>query len=95
MIEIDTDGHRAGVAPESATLLLIGRALHEGGAALKGVMMTHAGASYECRTPEALAAMAEQERSRCVRAAERLQRQSITSGHWVWNHWPAGLSMRS
>lgn len=38
MIEIDTDDHRAGVAPESATLLLIGRTLHAGGAMLKGVM---------------------------------------------------------
>ena len=72
LIEIDTDGHRAGVLPESDLLLDVGRALHEGGAALKGVM-THAGASYECRSPESLRAMAEQERSRCVRAAERLR----------------------
>ncbi len=72
LIEIDTDGHRAGVKPESGLLLDIGRTLHEGGAVLTGVM-THAGASYECRTPEALRAMAEQERSRCVQAAERLR----------------------
>ena len=72
MIEIDTDGHRAGVLPESALLLQVGRMLHEGGAVLKGVM-THAGASYECRTLQALQAMAEQERSRCVRASERLR----------------------
>ena len=72
LIEIDTDGHRAGVLPESGLLLQIGHTLHEGGAVLKGVM-THAGASYECRTPEALQAMAEQERSRCVRAAGRLR----------------------
>ena len=72
LIEIDTDGHRAGVQPESDLLLAIGHTLHGGGAVLAGVM-THAGASYECRTPEALRAMAEQERSRCVRAAERLR----------------------
>ena len=72
LIEIDTDGHRAGVLPDSDLLLDIGRALHEGGALLRGVM-THAGASYECRTPQALQAMAEQERDRCVRAAERLR----------------------
>ena len=72
LIEIDTDGHRAGVLPEAGLLLQIGHTLHEGGAVLKGVM-THAGASYECRTPEALQAMAEQERSRCVRAAGRLR----------------------
>ncbi len=72
LIEIDTDGHRAGVKPDADLLLAIGRTLHEGGAVLTGVM-THAGASYDCRTPEALRAMAEQERSRCVHAAERLR----------------------
>ena len=77
LIEIDTDGHRAGVLPESGLLLQIGHTLHEGGAVLKGVM-THAGASYECRTPEALQAMAEQERSRCVRAAGRLRAAGLT-----------------
>lgn len=72
MIEIDTDGHRAGVEPGSALLLALGRCLHEGGAVVAGVM-THAGASYDCRTPDALIAMAEQERARCVLAAERLR----------------------
>lgn len=69
-IEIDTDGHRSGVQPESAILIEIGRILHSAGA-LQGVM-THAGGSYALSTPEALQAMAEQERSRCVRAAQRL-----------------------
>ena len=72
MIEIDTDGHRAGITPDDELLLAVGRALHEGCASLRGVM-THAGASYECRTPDTLRAMAEQERSRCVHAAARLR----------------------
>lgn len=72
LIEIDTDGHRAGVKPDAESLIDIGRCLHEGGAVLTGVM-THAGASYDCRTPESLLAMAEQERSRCVHAAQRLR----------------------
>jgi len=38
-----------------------------------GGVMTHAGSSYELDTPEALRAMAEQERSGCVRAAQRLR----------------------
>ena len=71
LIEIDVDGHRAGVGPESASLLEIGRVLH-GAGALAGVM-THCGASYECRGAAELEAMAEQERARCVRAAERLR----------------------
>jgi len=71
LIEIDTDQHRSGVAPESDLLLDLGRALHDSGC-LAGVL-THAGASYQCSTPAALQAMAEQERAGCVRAAERLR----------------------
>ena len=72
MIEVDTDGHRAGIPPDDALLVQVGRELHRGDTTLRGVM-THAGASYECRTPDALRAMAEQERSRCVRAAGHLR----------------------
>jgi D-serine deaminase-like pyridoxal phosphate-dependent protein len=71
-IEIDTDRHRSGVAPESQLLLEVAHALVDGGAQLGGVM-THAGSSYELDAPEALAALAEQERAGCVRAAERLR----------------------
>ncbi len=72
LIEIDTDGHRSGVKPGEAALLEVGRVLHDGGMRLAGVL-THAGSSYELDTPEALAAMAEQERAGCVQAAERLR----------------------
>lgn len=72
LIEIDTDGHRSGIPPEADELLAVGRALHEGGMVLTGVL-THAGASYQCSTPEALQAIAEQERAGCVRAADRLR----------------------
>ena len=71
-VEIDTDGHRSGIKPEEAALLDVGRALHDGGMKLGGVI-THAGSSYDLNTPEALAQMAEQERAGCVRAAERLR----------------------
>ncbi len=69
LIEIDSDGHRAGVLPESDDLIAIGRTL---GASLAGVM-THAGDSYNCTTVEAIRAIAEQERALTVRAAERLR----------------------
>jgi D-serine deaminase-like pyridoxal phosphate-dependent protein len=75
LIEIDTDGHRSGVQPGSDSLIEIGRLLHSANA-LQGVM-THAGASYSLSTTEALQAMAEQERSRCVRAAERLREAGL------------------
>ena len=74
LIEIDTDGHRAGVTPRDRELLVeIGRAL---GASLRGVM-THAGASYDAAGSEAMAAMAEQERAGAVMAAETLRRAGL------------------
>ncbi|WP_431108148.1 DSD1 family PLP-dependent enzyme [Variovorax paradoxus] len=72
LIEIDTDGHRSGIKPGEDLLLEVGRVLNEGGMRLAGVL-THAGSSYELHTPQALAALAEQERAGCVQAAERLR----------------------
>ena len=72
MIEIDTDGHRAGLAPDAPVLPAVARVLAEGGAQLVGVM-THCGASYACRGEAELAAMAELERARCVAAAQVLR----------------------
>lgn len=71
-IEIDSDGHRSGIKPGEAALLEVARTLHQGGMLLGGVM-THAGSSYDLNTPEALTAMAEQERAACVHAAERVR----------------------
>ena len=72
LIEIDCDGHRAGLLPESAELLAVAEVLATGGVGVAGVM-THAGGSYDCRGDEALRTMAEQERARTVRAAQRLR----------------------
>jgi D-serine deaminase-like pyridoxal phosphate-dependent protein len=69
LIEVDSDGHRAGVPPDDPLLIDIGRTL---GDSLAGVM-THAGASYDCRTRDEFEAMAEQERALTVRSAERLR----------------------
>lgn len=69
LIELDTDGHRAGVHPESAELLEIARAL---GPLLRGVM-THAGESYNAKSTDAIREIAEQERVGAVRAATRLR----------------------
>ncbi len=75
LIEVDTDGHRSGVEPEAQLLLDVAKSLRVesgSGAQLRGVL-THAGSSYSLNTPQALAAMAEQERAGCVRAAQRLR----------------------
>jgi D-serine deaminase-like pyridoxal phosphate-dependent protein len=99
-IEIDTDGHRSGVKPESEDLLAIAHLLDEegahnqGGARLGGVM-THAGASYELSTPEALQAMAEQERRLCVRAAERLREAGLPCPVVSVGSTPTALSAQS
>lgn len=75
-IEVDTDGHRSGITPEGDTLLEVGLILHSSKVAVGGVM-THAGSSYELNTPEALKALAEQERVGCVRAAQRLRAANV------------------
>lgn len=72
LIELDSDGHRSGVAPDDPVLLEIGRILHEGGAALRGVL-THAGESYTVYGHEAHAKFAEQERLAAVTAAKALR----------------------
>jgi D-serine deaminase-like pyridoxal phosphate-dependent protein len=77
LIEIDTDGHRAGVHPQDVeTLLGIGGAL-TGGARLAGVM-THAGGSYGTPGPENHAQAAEAERAGAVAAAEALRRAGLS-----------------
>ncbi len=73
LIEIDSDGHRAGVAPASPLLLEIAEAL---GPALAGVM-THAGDSYSCTSVDGIREMAGRERDAVVKSAEALR----TFGH--------------
>ncbi|MEE8445164.1 MAG: alanine racemase, partial [Alphaproteobacteria bacterium] len=69
LIEIDTGDGRCGLPPESGELVALGRAIHESaGLELRGVM-THAGHSYRCASPEAIGAVAGQERDGVVKAA--------------------------
>jgi D-serine deaminase-like pyridoxal phosphate-dependent protein len=74
LIEIDTDGHRAGVRPDDPMLIEIGRILADG-AELRGVL-THGGGSYDGRL--ALEEAAELERAGAVRAAERLRAAGLS-----------------
>ena len=78
LIEIDADGHRAGLTPDDPEILAVARALVEGGAELRGVLV-HAGESYGCTTPDELAAAAENERAAVVGAAERLRAEGYPS----------------
>ncbi|MEO7254890.1 MAG: DSD1 family PLP-dependent enzyme [Casimicrobium sp.] len=90
-LEVDTDGHRAGLKPEGDELIAVGRTLHEGGMTLGGVM-THAGGSYELNTRDALQAMAEQERSLCVLASERLRAAGLPCPNVSVGSTPTALS---
>ncbi len=92
-IEIDTDDHRSGVKPESPLLLEVGRVLHEGGMVLGGVL-THAGSSYDLNDQDALAALAEQERFGCVRAAERLRAAGLPCPEVSVGSTPTALTVR-
>ena len=64
LIEVDCDGHRSGVRPESGLLIDIARAL-EGGAELAGVL-THAGASYDVENLAVIRRAAQNERDGIV-----------------------------
>ncbi len=73
LIEIDSGDHRTGLPPGAPEILEIAGILH--GAAtvkLEGVL-THAGHSYSCRDPDAMAAVAEEERSGVVGAADSIR----------------------
>ncbi len=72
LIEIDCDGHRAGIQPGDPLLVEIARVLQEGGADPRGIM-THAGGSYDARSERELIAAAEQERAAAVRCADQLR----------------------
>lgn len=74
LIEVDTDGNRAGVAPSNGALLIeIASLLSSGaGTQLRGVM-THGGASYSAADEDGLIAHAELERAGAVAAAGTLR----------------------
>ena len=94
LIEIDVDGHRSGALPDAADLEDIARALESGGARLEGVL-SHAGSSYELSDSDALAALAERERSGTVRAAERLRGAGFVCPVVSVGSTPTALSARS
>ncbi|QXG42857.1 DSD1 family PLP-dependent enzyme [Pseudomonas viridiflava] len=93
-IEIDCDGHRSGLAADDETLVAVARLLIDGGMQLRGVM-THAGSSYDLDTPEALEAMAEQERSLCVSAAGRIRNAGLPCPEVSIGSTPTALSAQS
>lgn len=95
LIEIDTDGHRAGVKPADPYLLEVARAVAASPAlALKGVM-THAGASYDCRSLDAVADMAETERAGAVAAAGAIRAAGLPCPEVSVGSTPTALMARA
>jgi D-serine deaminase-like pyridoxal phosphate-dependent protein len=79
LIEIDTDGHRAGVKPDDAAqLTAIARVLKQGGCTAAGVM-THAGGSYNSASVNEIEAIAGRERDGAVMAAAALRRAGFAA----------------
>lgn len=77
LIELDCDGHRSGVTPDDPLLVEIGRFLHTNAyTALAGVL-THAGASYNCRATDAIRVLAATERDAAIRCAAKLRRHDL------------------
>ena len=76
MIEIDSDGERAGLAPSDPELIRIASTLESGGCRVAGIM-THMGGSYHCADTACLKRAAERERRSAVEAAERLRDAGI------------------
>jgi D-serine deaminase-like pyridoxal phosphate-dependent protein len=69
LVEMDSDGHRSGIAPGDARLFEVAEVL---GDTLLG-LMTHAGDSYNCGSTEAIRLLATREREAVVEGAAALR----------------------
>jgi D-serine deaminase-like pyridoxal phosphate-dependent protein len=95
LIEIDVDGHRSGVQPDAPLLIELGQLLHRSGLTTQLGVMTHAGSSYDYQTEAELIGIAEQERARCVHAAERMRATGLPCPVVSVGSTPTALSARS
>jgi D-serine deaminase-like pyridoxal phosphate-dependent protein len=77
MIEIDVDGHRAGIRPESADLVPLAALIATDPALQLAGVMTHAGGAYGSASAEARQAAAHNEARGCVQAASRIRAAGI------------------
>ena len=75
LIEVDCDGHRSGVRPQSSELIKIASALKQG-TKLVGVL-THAGASYDVENIDVIASAARNEQEQINIAANRLRQEGF------------------
>ncbi|HYG63164.1 MAG TPA: alanine racemase [Thermoanaerobaculia bacterium] len=76
-LEVDSGQHRSGVDPESPAALELARALAESPWLIFDGLLTHAGHSYDGKSREEIAAVAEEERRVMAGLAERLRGEGI------------------
>lgn len=76
-IEIDTDGHRAGIKPDHNNLVPLAQVLASANSLQFCGVMTHGGDAYNCRGWSAIQQHAAKERDGCVYAAERIRQAGI------------------
>lgn len=75
-IEVDCDGHRGGLPPDSIALTELAELVEGKGAVLTG-LMAHAGESYSCRTDDQIREAARNECHAIRAAAERVRALGI------------------
>lgn len=77
MIEVDVDGHRAGLKPDDGALGLLAQFLQRAECLEFAGLMTHAGGSYDCRDSEAVKVHAVQEKEGILFAANRCREAGV------------------
>lgn len=77
LVEIDADGHRAGLKPGDGRIVEIAQLIQASPPLRFAGVMTHAGASYDCVGAAALRAHGKLERDAVVQAAEQLRAAGI------------------
>ncbi len=78
LIEIDSDGTRAGLKPDGDQLLEIARTFQQSDKLKFSGLLTHAGSSYQANTVAEIKTVAEKERQAVVAAAEKLKQQGFS-----------------
>lgn len=91
LIEIDTGDERGGTAPDAPELLGIARILNDQGSVTLMGILTHAGQTYDAIGADAIARVAEGERTGAVMAANRLREAGLPAPVVSMGSTPAAL----
>ncbi|MEJ6475421.1 alanine racemase [Pseudoalteromonas piscicida] len=93
LIELDCDGHRAGLTPKNKEIVTIATILDNQGL-YKG-LLTHAGGAYTCNTQAQLIQFAEKERLAVITAASLLEEAGLSTQVLSIGSTPTALSTQN